>query len=118
MIRRSGLYAVHRGEELPVEVRARDYVTVSRPAGRNRIDLDDLDDLLKVTTTATWRGGKVHVSDVAGDEAGFMTSDRRLAEAEGLSGDQYGGWTGSAPLGELSEVSERVTSVHPRRRRA
>ena len=52
------------------------------------------------------------------DECGFFTSDKDLAEREGLAGDSYNGWHGAAPLAELTDVDERVTSIHPRRREA
>jgi hypothetical protein len=28
---------------------------------------------------------------------------------------QYGGWTGVAPMDELSDVQEKVVSIHPGR---
>jgi hypothetical protein len=51
----------------------------------------------------------------AGDECGFFTDDGAVAERERLAGDTYNGWHGSAPLHELGDVDERVTSVQPRR---
>jgi hypothetical protein len=80
--------------------------------------MDELDDFLSVRTDAVWRGGKISVSAVAGDECGFFTNDSALAEREALAGDSYNGWHGSAPLAELTDVNERVTSIHPRRREA
>ena len=56
------------------------------------------------------------MSVVAGDECSFNTTDQRLAEREGLDGDFHNGWHGAAPLDELTDVDERVTSIHPRRR--
>ena len=115
MIRPSGLYAVVDGEQIQVESHGRDFVRLSG-TGSARTDLDDLEDFLSVKTSAVWRGGKISVSAVSGDECGFFTNDSGLAEREGLAGDSYNGWHGSAPLSELTEVDERVTSIHPRRR--
>lgn len=116
MIRSSGQYAVVDGVEQFVEVKAPDYVRVAGPHGAVRHEIDDLEDLLSVRTEATWRGGRIAVSEVRGEECGFNTFDQGLAEREGLAGDVYNGWHGAAPLAELSEVSERVSSIHPRRR--
>ena len=118
MIRSSGLYAVLDGTDHPVDVKAPDHVTVAGPHGPVRHDIDRLDDLLSVRTQATWRGGRIAVTDVRGDECGFVTNDGALAEREGLAGDFHNGWHGAAPVAELSDVSERVTSIHPRRREA
>ena len=116
MIRPSGLYAVLAGETVPVELHGSDYVKLAGPYGMVRHELDELDDYLSVKTFATWRGGRISVSAVSGDECGFNTNDQELAEREGLAGDFYNGWHGSAPLAELTDVDERVTSIHPRRR--
>lgn len=118
MIRASGLYAVLAGETLPIELHGSDYVKLAGPHGMVRHEMDELDDFLSVKTFATWRGGKVAVSAVSGEECGFVTNDGALAEREGLAGDTYNGWHGSAPLLELTDVDERVTSIHPRRREA
>ena len=118
MIRPSGLYAVVNGETTQVELHARDYVRLAGPRGSIRLEMDELDDFLSIKTFATWRGGQVAVSAVSGDECGFFTNDQALAEREGLAGDTYNGWHGSAALSELTDVDERVTSIHPRRREA
>lgn len=118
MIRPSGLYAVLRGEEIHVHSHGRDYVTLPAPSGPVRHELDELDDFVSIKTFATWRGGQVAISAVSGDECGFFTNDQALAEREGLAGDTYNGWHGSAALSELTDVDERVTSIHPRRREA
>ena len=116
MIRPSGLYAVLAGRTVPVELHGKDYVKLAGPYGMVRHEMDELDDFLSVKTFATWRGGTISVSAVAGEECGFNTNDQPLAEREGLAGDFYNGWHGSAPLAELTDVDERVTSIHPRRR--
>lgn len=116
MIRSSGQYAVVDGVEQYVELKAPDYVRVAGPHGTVRLEIDDLDDLLSVRTEATWRGGRIAVGAVAGEECGFNTFDQALAEREGLAGDAYNGWHGAAALAELSDVGERVSSIHPRRR--
>lgn len=90
-------------------------MTVDPGTGPQHRSLTELDDLLKVVTTAEWHGEEVVVNGVDSTTAGFYTSSRRLAEDQGLSGDQYGGWTGVAPIEELSNVQERVVSVHPGR---
>jgi hypothetical protein len=117
VIRPSGLYAVVGGEQIQVESHGRDFVRLPG-TGSARTGMDDLDDFVSVKTDAVWRGGKVSVSAVVGDGCGFDTSDQRLAERESLAGDFYNGWHGSAPLAELTDVDERVTSIHPRRREA
>lgn len=116
MIRPSGLYAVVGGEQIQVESHGRDFVRLPSTTGSVRTDIDDLEDFVSVATKARWRGGEVAISAVSGEECGFFTNDRELAEREGLAGDAYNGWHGSAPLSELSDVDERVTSIHPRRR--
>ncbi len=116
MIRPSGLYAVVDGDEVHVASHGRDYVTIAGPSGPVRHEMDDLDDFRSVRTTATWRGGEISVSAVSGDECGFFTNDQGLAEREGLAGDFYNGWHGAASSAELTDVNEKVTSIHPRRR--
>ena len=113
MTRPSGLYALLCGEQVRVEAHARDHVKVAGPYGFVRHEMDELDDVLSVRTNATWRGGRVSVSVVAGDECGFFTNDQGLAEREGLAGDFYNGWHGAAPLVELSNVTEETRSIHP-----
>lgn len=115
-IRPPGHYAVIDGVEHPVTVSAYDYVKVAGDQGPVRYDLDELDDLLSVGVKARWRGGDIAVNAVDGDEVGFYTNDRGLAEREGLGGDLHDGWFGSAPVTELSDITERVSSIHPRRR--
>jgi hypothetical protein len=112
------MYAVLDGKEIRVEMHGRDYVKLAGPYGMVRHEMDELDDFLSVATTATWRGGTIAVSTVSGDEVGFFTFDRELAEREGLAGDVRDGWHGAAPVAELTAVDERVTSIHPRRREA
>jgi hypothetical protein len=116
VIRPSGLYAVIGGETLPVELHGSDYVKLAGPYGMVRREMDELDDFLSVRTSATWRGGRISVKAVSDEECGFDTSDGALAEREDLAGDFYNGWHGAAPLAELTDVDERVTSIHPRRR--
>jgi hypothetical protein len=116
VIRPTGLYAVVGGEQVQVESHGRDFVRLPSPSGPVRTEMADLDDFLSVKTKARWRGGEVAISAVSGDECGFFTNDSALAEREGLAGDSYNGWHGSAPVSELTDVDERVTSIHPRRR--
>ena len=117
-VRSSGHYAVIDGKEVKV-VSGREHVWVSDEHGRKiRVEMSDIDDLLSVSTLATWRGAEIAVSTVAGDECGFYTNSSDLAEAEGLHGDTYNGWTGVARLDELSDVRERSTSIHPDRRQS
>ena len=119
MIRQPGLYAVVDGEQVLATLHGTDHVYLPAHAGRVgsvRRDIADLDDFLSVKTTAMWRGGKIAVNAVAGDECGFFTSDKALAEREGLAGDFYNGWRGAAKFSDLTHVEERVTSLHPRSR--
>lgn len=117
MIRQSGFYAIVDGEQIEVESHGRDFVRLPG-TGSVRTDIADLEDFVSVKTYAVWRGGKISVSAVSGDACGFFTHDSALAQREGLAGDTYNGWHGSAPLAELTDVDERVTSIHPRRREA
>ncbi|RYC07352.1 hypothetical protein [Nocardioides zhouii] len=114
MIRPPGMYAVIDGQEVRVDSHARDFVRV---AG-TRHEMDELDDFVSVATTATWRGGTIAINAVSGDECGFFTNDGALAEREGLAGDFHNGWHGAASVDELTDVNEKVTSIHPRRRGA
>lgn len=118
VIREPGQYAVVDGAEHHVVIIGREYVRVARPGGVGLVQhaVADLDDLFSVAIFATWRGGRIVLGSVAGDECGFYTDDRRLVEAEGLPGNPYDGWRGVAPLAELNDVEERVRSVHPRNR--
>ena len=115
-IRPPGHYAVVDGVEQLVAISAPDYVLVDGDQGRVRLEMDDLDDLLSVKVHATWRGADVAISWVRDDLAGFYTWDRDVAEREGLVGDVRDGWGGAAPVSELTDVTERVSSIHPRRR--
>jgi len=114
--REPGRYAVIDGVEQRVAAAAQDYVLVDGPDGRVRHEMDDLDDLLSVKVHARWKGADVAIGGLQGDGARFYTWDRDLAEREGLVGDVHDGWGGIAPLSELTDVTEKVSSIHPRRR--
>lgn len=118
LFRPPGHYAVIDGIEHPVRGSAYDYVLVVGEHGDVRYDMDDLDDLLSVKVRARWQDSDISINAVSGDEVGFYTNDRNLAERQGLGGDFRNGWFGSAPVSELSEVVEKVSSIHPRRREA
>lgn len=114
--REPGRYAVIGGVEERVAAVAKDYVLVDGDDGRVRHEMDDLDDLLSVRVHARWKGADIAVGGVQGDDARFYTWDRDLAQREGLTGDVHDGWGGIAPLSELTDVTEKVSSIHPRRR--
>ena len=115
-LRSPGRYAVIDGVEVKA-VCGKDHVWVRDEHGRQvRHEMADIDDLLSTSTLATWRGAQIALSAVQGDECHFYTSNSELAQAEGLPGDIYNGWMGSAPLGELEDVRVRTTSIHPGRR--
>lgn len=114
--REPGRYAVIGGTERRVAAVAKDYVLVDGDDGRVRYEIDDLDDLLSVSVHARWKGAEIAVGGVQGDGARFYTWDRDLADSEGLVGDVRDGWGGIAPLSELTDVTEKVSSIHPRRR--
>jgi hypothetical protein len=116
--REPGRYAVIDGVELRVSAAARDYVLVDGADGRVRHEMDDLDDLLTVRVFARWKGADVAIGGIEGGDARFYTWDRDLAEREGLVGDVHDGWGGVAPASELTDVTEMVSSSHPRRREA
>ena len=115
-VRSPGHYAVLDGAQHRVSASGPDYVMVVGPYGPVRHPMDDVEDLLSVSVMATWRGGRVAVNAVAGDKAGFYTSDGRLADRESLGGDFYNGWHGEALISDLEDVTERATSIHPRTR--
>lgn len=116
VIREPGHYAVIDGAEVRVDAAAHDHVLVTHEGRRVRHEMDDLDDLLSVNVRARWKGADIAVGGVEGDVARFYTWDRELAEREGLAGDARDGWGGLAPVSELTDVTERVSSIHPRRR--
>lgn len=116
--REPGRYAVIDGIERRVSAAAKDYVLVEGENGRVRYEMDDLDDLLSVSVHARWKGADIAIGGVQGDDVRFYTWDRDLAESEGLVGDVHDGWGGIARVSELTDVDERVTSIHPRRRKA
>ena len=118
MIRPTGLYAVLGGEEIHVQSHGTGFVRLPAAIGSVRKEIDELDDFVSVKTYATWRGGTISVNAVSGDEVGFYTNDGALAEREGLAGDSYNGWHGAASVEELTDIDEKVTSIHPRRRGA
>lgn len=118
VMREPGRYAVIGGREERVAAAASDYVLVDGADGRVRHEMDDLDDLLSVRVHARWKGAEIAVGGVQGDDARFYTWDRDLAESEGLTGDVRDGWGGLAPLSELTDVTEKVSSIHPRRHRS
>jgi hypothetical protein len=116
-MRSPGLYAVLGGEEVLVSSHGKDFVRLPAPGSRVgtvRHEMDELDDFLSVKIVARWRGGRVSLSAVSGEECGFHTDDGGLAQREGLAGDFYNGWHGSAPLVELTDVVETVTSIQGR----
>jgi hypothetical protein len=114
--REPGRYAVIDGTEQRVSAAAKDHVLVDGENGRVRYEMDELDDLLSVSVHARWKGADIAIGGVQGDDARFYTWDRGLAESEGLAGDVRDGWGGIAPVSELTDVTERVSSIHPRRR--
>lgn len=114
-MRPPGHYAVIDGVEQRVTA-GYDHVLVPGEDGPERYEMDDLDDLLSVKVRARWQGADIAIGGVDGDEVDFYTDDRDLAEREGLAGDVRDGWRGVAPLSELTDVAERVSSIHPRRR--
>ena len=114
--REPGRYAVIDGAEVRVAAAAKDYVLVDGDDGRVRYEIDDLDDLLSVKVHARWKGADIAIGGLQGDEARFYTWDSDLAESEGLVGDTHDGWGGIAPVSELTDVTEKVSSIHPRRR--
>jgi hypothetical protein len=116
MMREPGRYAVIDGVEQRVAAVAKDHVLVDGAGGRVRHEMEDLDDLLSVKVHARWRGADVAIGGIDGDAARFYTWDRDLAEREGLAGDVHDGWGGIAPVSELTDVTEKVSSIHPRRR--
>ncbi len=114
--REPGRYAVIDGTEKRVSAAAKDHVLVDGENGRVRYEMDELDDLLSVSVHARWKGADIAIGGVQGDDARFYTWDRDLAASEGLAGDVRDGWGGIAPVSELTDVTERVSSIHPRRR--
>lgn len=115
VIRPPGHYAVIDGVEHRVTA-AYDHVLLPSGDGAVRYEMDQLDDLLSVGVRARWRGAEIAIGGVQGDEVRFYTWDRDLAESEGLVGDVRDGWGGIAPSSELTDITERVSSIHPRRR--
>lgn len=116
--REPGRYAVINGTEERVAAAAEDYVLVDGDEGRVRYEMDDLDDLLSVRVHARWKGADIAIGGLQGDDVRFYTWDRDLAEREGLVGDVHDGWGGVAPVSELTDVTEKVSSIHPRRRQS
>lgn len=117
MIRQPGRYAVIAGIEHYVQAATADYVKIAGPHGPIQHSMDSLEDLLSVKLQATWRGGRIAISHVdQTDTVGFYTNDGKLAERENLGGDFYNGWWGGARIDELTEVTERESSIHPRNR--
>lgn len=115
VIRQPGHYAVIDGVEHRVTA-GYDYVLLPSADGAVRYEMDQLDDLLSVGVRARWRGADIAIGGVQGDEVRFYTWDRALAESERLVGDVRDGWGGIAPSSELTDITERVSSIHPRRR--
>ena len=113
-IREPGRYAVIDGVEHRVGATGQDYVLVPGTDGDTRYEMAELDDLLSVAVRARWKGADIAIGGVRGDEVRFYTWDRDLAEREGLVGDVRDGWGGLAPASELTHVTERVSSIHPK----
>jgi hypothetical protein len=114
VMRAPGHYAVVDGVEVPVSASGYDHVWIDGV----RHEMDDLDDLLLVSVSARWHGADIAVGDVQDGRVRFYTWDRDLAEREGLTGDVRDGWRGLAPVSEVTDVAEKVSSIHPRRREA
>jgi hypothetical protein len=115
-LRSPGHYAVIDGMQVKAVWGKGDVWVEDEHGRRVRYDVADVDDLLSVSTRATWRGAEIALSQVIGDECSFYTNSRALAEAENLAGDFYNGWMGAARLDELTDVRVRTTSIHPYRR--
>lgn len=111
MIRATGTWTTFRGEPRRVAGRADlDEIWLGVPGSSGAVEKvpsAEVGDIVKVMTTARWRGGKVMVGDVVeGGGRGFHTNDAELASRESLYGDQYSGWRGVADAAELTEVHE------------
>ena len=73
------------------------------------VEANQVGDVVRVRVEANWRGGKVMVSQMKGDDAVlFLTDDKALATREGLYGDHYTRWAGVALVRELSSIEETV----------
>jgi hypothetical protein len=115
VIREPGTYALVDGRELKVTARARDEVWVEEDGQRRPVDRDDeAVQIFDVVVSARWGGEPVDVSGVRGSMVGIRTTSSRLAEREGLAGDQHGGWHGETSADQLTDVEEQVRPV-PRR---
>ncbi|MGX9902263.1 hypothetical protein ACW0JT_25095 [Arthrobacter sp. SA17] len=116
-MRTTGYWTKYAGEERQVAGRTdgpmlqlRDRSDPTRLA--EQVEADQVGDVLHVSVRANWRGGKVVVSHLEGDDAVlFLTDDRTLAARERLYGDQYSGWGGVALVRELSSIEEVVKVV-------
>ena len=124
----SGQYADYRGREY-------DVVAVAPPTVLLRVDEgsaslpDELERgshwatwaripiaattrVFRRSVSATWRGEEVSVMGVDGDRAGVAyLGDPWFAEENGLEGSQHDGWSGWAPVAELSDVREEVKEL-------
>jgi hypothetical protein len=82
---------------------------VPPPSPVYEVSASEVGPIEHVTTLATWRGGRVILSDEAEPgRFGFYSDDAELAARESLHGDQYSGWTGIAAAEELEDVTETV----------
>lgn len=70
-----------------------------------RIGKSVLDRRFRRTVTATWDGERVPIMGCTGDLAHVAFSGSSVwAHEHGLTGSHYEGWSGSAPVAELTDI--------------
>lgn len=89
---------------------------IDRPSGDRmaKIRRDDLDSLVRVTTTGVVDGADVTLHGDGDVVPCSFVGDPAWAERHGFSGSQHDGWSGELPRAEIDDVHETVVDLlHP-----
>lgn len=77
-----------------------------------RVPKQSLDRYFTRTVTAAWRGARITITGDHGDLVSFSyLGPPDFARAQGMDGDQYAGWSGTAEPAELSDVREETKEL-------
>lgn len=89
---------------------------IERPSGDRmaKVRRDELDSLVRVTTTGVVDGADVTLYGVGDLVPCSFVGDPTWAERHGFSGSQHDGWSGEVPRSEIDDIHETVVDLlHP-----
>ncbi|MEE6281252.1 hypothetical protein [Georgenia sunbinii] len=80
----------------------------NRGRWRRRVTVADVSRVFFVRTTAIWKGKRVKVDAVLGDDAAIEYTGTDIDGRPELSQREYGVWAGGVTVGSLSDADEEV----------